>query len=231
MIIYPAIDLLDGKGVRLKKGDYQQVTIYGEPRDLLERWQAKGSKWLHLVDLNAAKQAGNNRLIIQGLLQSEMNIQIGGGIRTLEDAEYYLKAGANRVILGTVLLKKTELVKELIEKYPDQIVVGVDAKNGFVAVEGWEEVSSVDAIKLLKELESYGAKRVIYTDIAKDGMMSGPNFTAYENIKRETGLEVIASGGITTKEDLNKLQALGVEGAIIGKALYEGTIALEEVLC
>lgn len=230
MIILPAIDLLNGRGVRLKKGLYNEVTDYGHPEEILNRWQTCGSNWLHIVDLNAAKQEGSNREVILNLLKKNISIQVGGGIRTLEDAETYLKAGAKRVIIGTILLKDEKLTEDLLKRYGDQIVVGVDAKEGFVAVEGWKENSTVDSLVLLKKLEEKGAKTVVYTDISKDGMMSGPNFEIYKKILAATQLNVIASGGITTLEDVMKLKSIGVHGAIIGKALYENSIDLKEAI-
>lgn len=231
MIIFPAIDILDAKGVRLKKGDYKQVTDYGSPLDLQKTWSSRGSKWLHIVDLNAARQIGHNRSVIGEMLTSDMHIQVGGGIRTLDDVIYYLNAGAKRVILGTILLKDKALVKKLLDNYAEKIVLGIDAKDGRVAVEGWSEISDIDAVDLLKSLEKMGAKRVIYTDISRDGMLIGPNLQAYKRLIDTTEMKVIASGGITSLEDLKKLKLLGVEGAIIGKSLYEGIIKLEEVLC
>lgn len=231
MIIYPAIDILDGQAVRLLKGDYNEVTVYGKPKDLSEKWMNSGSNNLHIVDLNGARQTGDNRIAIYDILtESPTFVQVGGGIRTLSQVVQYLEIGVSQIIIGTMAIKDPDLLQEIVNLYPDNITVGVDAKNGFVAVEGWEEVSSVDAITWIKKLESQGVKRIVYTDISKDGTLTGPNFEMYKKVLKETSIEVIASGGISVLEDLIQLKEIGVHGVVVGKALYENRFTLEEAL-
>lgn len=230
MIIYPAIDILDGDAVRLVKGDYDQVTRYGKPKDMAQKWLSYGSNRLHVVDLNGARQDKNNIDSIRELIEEGVIIQVGGGIRSLDQVETYLSIGVNQIILGTMAVKNPKLLKELIALYPDVITVGVDAKNGLVAVEGWEELSQISALEWIQELENVGVKRIIYTDIAKDGTLTGPNFEMYKQVLSVTSLEVIASGGISVIEDLIKLKKIGVDGVVVGKALYENRFTLEEAL-
>jgi len=231
MIIYPAIDILDGQAVRLLKGNYDKVTVYGKPKDLSKKWMNSGSNNLHIVDLNGARQSGDNRIAIYDILtESPTFVQVGGGIRTLSQVVQYLEIGVSQIIIGTMAIKDPELLQEIVKLYPDNITVGVDAKNGFVAVEGWEEVSSVDAVSWIKKLESQGVKRIVYTDISKDGTLTGPNFDMYRKVLKETSIEVIASGGISVLEDLIQLKEIGVHGVVVGKALYENRFTLEEAL-
>lgn len=231
MIIYPAIDILDGQAVRLLKGDYNKVTVYGKPKDLSEKWMNSGSSNLHIVDLNGARQSGDNRTSIYDILTSRPTfVQVGGGIRTLSQVDQYLEIGVSQIIIGTMAIKDPDLLQEIVNIYPDNITVGVDAKNGFVAVEGWEEVSSVDAVSWIKKLEYQGVKRIVYTDISKDGTLTGPNFEMYKKVLKETSIEVIASGGISVLEDLIQLKEIGVHGVVVGKALYENRFTLEEAL-
>lgn len=231
MIIYPAIDILDGKAVRLFKGDYNKVTTYGRPSELAKKWRLSGSNHLHLVDLNGARQDDDNVSTILYILKDKPAfVQVGGGIRTLKQVNRYLEIGVDQVIIGTMAIKNPKLLKSLVDQYPNQITVGVDAINGMVAVEGWEEVSSVDAIKWIKDLEQVGVKRIVYTDISKDGTLTGPNFDMYEKILKETTLEVIASGGIGVLNDLIRLKKIGLDGVVVGKALYEDRFTLEEAL-
>jgi len=231
MIIYPAIDILDGQAVRLLKGNYDKVTVYGKPKDLSEKWMSSGSNNLHIVDLNGARQSGDNRIAIYDILaESPTYVQVGGGIRTLSQVVQYLEIGVSQIIIGTMAIKDPELLQEIVKLYPDNITVGVDAKNGFVAVEGWEEVSSVDAVSWIKKLESLGVKRIVYTDISKDGTLTGPNFDMYKKVLKETSIEVVASGGISVLDDLIQLKEIGVHGVVVGKALYENRFTLEEAL-
>ena len=231
MIIYPAIDILDGQAVRLLKGNYDKVTVYGKPKDLSEKWMSSGSNNLHIVDLNGARQSGDNRIAIYDILaESPTYVQVGGGIRTLSQVVQYLEIGVSQIIIGTMAIKDPELLQEIVKLYPDNITVGVDAKNGFVAVEGWEEISSVDAVSWIKKLESLGVKRIVYTDISKDGTLTGPNFDMYKKVLKETSIEVVASGGISVLDDLIQLKEIGVHGVVVGKALYENRFTLEEAL-
>lgn len=233
MIIFPAIDIKDNKCVRLLQGDFDKVNIYGDdPSEMAKKWEDKGSQFIHIVSLNGARGEGNmNDESIKKILQTvNIPIQIGGGIREEKRVKELLGLGVNRVILGSMAVKNKELLEELVKKYKDKIVVSIDAKDGKVATEGWEEVSSVDSLQLCKELEEIGVKTIVYTDISKDGMMTGPNFDIYEKLSKETNLDIIASGGVTTIDDVKKLNSMNLYGAIIGKALYENKIELKEVL-
>lgn len=233
MIIFPAIDIKDNKCVRLLQGDFDKVNIYGDdPSEMAKKWQDKGSQFIHIVSLNGARGEGNvNDESIKKILQTvNIPIQIGGGIREEKRVKELLDLGVNRVIFGSMAVKNKELLKELVKKYKEKIVVSIDSKNGKVATEGWEEVSIVDSLQLCKELEEIGVKTIVYTDISKDGMMIGPNFDIYEKLSKETNLDIIASGGVTTIDDVKKLNSMNLYGAIIGKALYENKIELKEVL-
>lgn len=232
MRLYPAIDLKDGKCVRLLQGDYSQVTVFGEcPGEMARLWEAKGGQFLHLVDLDGAKEGrGMNDLAVEEIIRSvSIPVELGGGIRTLEAIARKLEMGVARVILGSVAIRDFKLVEEAVKRYGgDRIVVGVDAKNGYVAIEGWQEVSTKEALTFCKALEQVGVETVIYTDIAKDGMMQGPNIEETKRLVDNTGLKIVASGGVSCLEDLKRVEAIGVEGAIIGKAIYTGAIDLEE---
>lgn len=232
MIIYPAIDIYEGQGVRLKKGKFNDVKVYGTPVELAQGFEKEGSDFLHIVDLNGARQDKNNNLnAIQAILnKTKMKVQLGGGIRDEKYAKALLAMGIEKIILGTAAIKNLDLIEALVAEYGDRIIVGIDAKEGKVAIEGWEEVSTMAALDLIKKLEKMGVKYVVYTDIAKDGMLAGPNFEIYEKLIQSCSLNIIASGGITDKDDLQKLEAIGVYGAIVGKALYESRINLKEVL-
>ena len=233
MIIFPAIDIKDNKCVRLLQGDFDKVNVYGNnPSLMAKKWEDKGAKFLHMVSLNGARGEGNvNDESIKKLLSNvNIPIQMGGGIRSKERVKELLDLGVNRVILGSVAIKDKELLKDLISQYKEKIVVSVDAKNGKVAAQGWEEVSDVNSLDFCKELEEMGVKTIVYTDISKDGMMIGPNFDIYEKLSKETNLDIIASGGVTSIEDVKKLKAMDLYGVIIGKSLYENKIDLKEVL-
>ena len=233
MIIFPAIDIKENKCVRLLQGDFDKVNIYGDdPSAVAKRWEDKNAQFIHIVSLNGARGEGkvNDESIKKILSTVNIPIQIGGGIRSQERVQELLDMGVNRVIVGSIAIKNKELLKKLVKKYKEKIVVSIDAKNGKVAVQGWEEISDVDSIELCKELEQIGVKTIVYTDISKDGMMIGPNFNIYEKLSKETNLDIIASGGVTTIEDIKRLKDMDLYGAIIGKALYENKIELKEVL-
>ena len=233
MIIFPAIDIKDNKCVRLLQGDFKKVNIYGnDPSVMAKKWQDKGAEFIHMVSLNGARGEGNiNDESIRKVLDTvNIPIQIGGGIRSKERVKQLLNMGVNRVIVGSMAIKNKELLKELVNKYKEKIVVSIDVKNNKVAVEGWEELSNVNSVELCKELEKIGVKTIVYTDISKDGMLIGPNFDIYEKLSKETNLDIIASGGISSIEDVKKLKDMNLYGAIIGKALYENKIELKEVL-
>jgi phosphoribosylformimino-5-aminoimidazole carboxamide ribotide isomerase len=229
MIILPAIDIKDGQCVRLFQGDYAQVTTYGDdPVAVALRWQEAGARWLHVVDLDGAK-AGypvNASLIGRIRAATSMQIEVGGGMRTLEHIEQVLAQGVDRVILGTVAITQRELVKQAVARWGERIAVGLDARDGWVAIAGWVETSQVRAVTLAQELAALGVQRFIYTDIARDGALSGPNFTALAEMQQASSAALIASGGVSSLADLHALNQSGVEGAIVGKAIYTGAVDL-----
>lgn len=229
MIILPAIDIKDGQCVRLYQGDYAQLTTYSaDPVEVAQRWQAAGASWLHLVDLDGAKQGQpvNAALIERIRGATTLRIEVGGGLRSLEHIEQVLKTGVERVILGTVAITHPELLRAGLERWGERIVVGIDARDGRVATAGWRETSQVRAIDLARELTAAGVRRFIYTDIARDGALQGPNLAALAEMQRATTSALIASGGVSSLADLQALAKLGVEGTIVGKALYTGAIDL-----
>ena len=233
MVLFPAIDILSGKAVRLYKGDYNAVTVYSErPWEFAEDFVDKGCSAIHIVDLDGAKSGETVNIdtvkriaAIKGLYS-----EIGGGIRNMETVSRYLEAGVDRVILGTAALKDPSFLKNALREYGDRIAVGVDLKDGKVAVKGWLETSNKDGIEFLKELEDLGVEGVIVTDISRDGAMKGTNLDLYGRIKEEVSLKVTASGGVSTIEDIVALKSMGLYGAIIGKAYYTGAIKLKEAL-
>lgn len=231
MTIYPAIDIIDGACVRLVKGDYSQKTKFADdPTEVAKKWEAMGGEFIHLVDLDGAKsgQMPNFDLICKIAAAVKIPVEVGGGIRDMKAVEGYLENGVNRVIIGTSALKNPEFVKEAAEKYGNRIVVGIDAKDGMAAINGWEEVSEVSAVELAKQMCDIGVKHIIYTDIATDGMLSGPNLEAMAEMAEAVPAEIIASGGVTTVEDVKNLVKTGVGGAIIGKALYTDKITIAD---
>lgn len=232
MRVYPAIDIKGGQCVRLFKGDLEQVTVYhDDPVAPARQFADAGFGWLHVVDLDgAASGASANRVVVERILaETPMNVQLGGGIRSLEAVENWLSAGVSRVILGTVALKNPELVLEAARRFPGQIVVGIDARGGMVATEGWLETSSTPAVELAKRFEDDGVAAIIYTDIARDGTLTGPNITETVALARAVQVPVIASGGVSGLADLVALDATGViAGVIVGKAIYDGRIELDK---
>ncbi len=233
MVIFPAIDILGGKAVRLLKGDYNQVTVYSErPWEFAQDFVSKGCSAIHIVDLDGAKTGASvNMKTVEKIAQTKgLYSEIGGGIRNMETVERYLEAGISRVILGTAALKDPAFLKESIKKYSDRIAVGVDLKDGYVSVKGWIETSDKEGFEFMRELEGIGVSAVIVTDISKDGAMKGTNLELYRRISTETCMKVTASGGISTLDDLRALRAMDIYGAIIGKAYYTGAIGLEDAL-
>lgn len=231
MIIFPAIDIKDGQCVRLYQGDYSQVTTYAtDPVEVAQRWQAAGASWLHIVDLDAAAQGQpvNLALIARIRAATSSRIELGGGMRSLSHIQQMLDIGIDRIILGTVALTNRNLLQEALSRWHEQIVVGLDARNGQVAISGWRETAPVQATALATELRASGVRRFIYTDIARDGTLQGPNLNALREMNRAITepASLIASGGISSLEDLRSLATLNIEGAIIGKALYTGAIDL-----
>ncbi|HHY21775.1 MAG TPA: 1-(5-phosphoribosyl)-5-[(5-phosphoribosylamino)methylideneamino]imidazole-4-carboxamide isomerase [Bacilli bacterium] len=234
--IYPAIDMRDGKCVRLVQGDYNQETIYGDcPFEMAKSFAEDGAKWIHMVDLDGAKakRRVNHEYVVRVAKELDVKVQIGGGIRTAEDVAYYLDNGVDRVILGSVAVNDPAFTKEMLAKYGSKIAIGLDARDGYVATEGWLETSEVKATELGQELARHGAEIFIFTDISRDGMLTGPNVEAIANLAKETGKKVIASGGVSNLQDLDDLLAqadVGIEGAIVGKALYTNQFTLAEAL-
>jgi len=232
--IIPAVDILNGKCVRLFQGKFDAETVYSDsPLEAAERWEQLGAKWMHLVDLNGAKTGYQENLeIIREIIESfKVNFEVSGGVRTVETIDFLLSCGAKRIIVGTRSVVDKDFIRSIVADYGDKIAVGVDASGGKVATDGWTKVTDIDAKTFSKELETLGVKRIIFTDTSRDGAMGGPNFKAIEDLTRVIKLPVIASGGVSSLSDIKKLKNLrGVEGCIIGKALYEGKISLEEAL-
>ncbi|HZG73190.1 MAG TPA: 1-(5-phosphoribosyl)-5-[(5-phosphoribosylamino)methylideneamino]imidazole-4-carboxamide isomerase [Chondromyces sp.] len=235
-VIYPAIDMRGGKCVRLVQGDYDQETVYGDsPFDMAQSFVEQGAEWIHMVDLDGAKDGKriNDRFVIEAAQKLGAKVQIGGGIRTEEDVRHYLDNGVERVIIGSLAVSQTEMVKGWLKTYGSKIAIGLDAKDGYVATHGWLETSSLKAVDLGKELAEAGAETFIFTDIATDGMLSGPNIEAVAELAKATGKQVIASGGVSSIGDLlnvKRYEDAGVSGAIVGKAIYTGQFSLREAL-
>lgn len=233
MQIFPAIDLRGGKCVRLRQGDYAQETVFGaDPAEMAERWVSDGATYLHVVDLDGAK-AGRpiNGSSIRAIVKSTgVPCQLGGGLRTEDDIKQALGWGVARVIIGTKALESPAWLKHMAERFPGRIVLGLDAKAGKVATQGWLDVSETDALALARQLAHPPLSAIIYTDIARDGMMQGANVSAMAEMAAAVPLPVIASGGVTTLEDVERLQEGGLAGCIIGRALYEGQLNLREVV-
>lgn len=233
MKIIPAIDIIDGKVVRLVKGDYSQVTEYtNTPEETAHTFYSDGARFLHVVDLDGAKEGrAVNAESIKRIMQCcNMQIEVGGGIRSFSQIDEYLNRGAARVILGTAAVNDYNFLIECIKRYGEKISVGVDAKNGLVAINGWEQVTKIDSVKFCKKLADIGVKNVIYTDISKDGALNGTNLSIYEVLCQTKQVKFTASGGITYLEEIENLAKIGVDGAIIGKAIYEGKINLKHAV-
>nr|WP_314461038.1 1-(5-phosphoribosyl)-5-[(5-phosphoribosylamino)methylideneamino]imidazole-4-carboxamide isomerase [uncultured Clostridium sp.] len=234
MQLYPAIDLKNGRCVRLKQGEFKEITVYSDkPEEIAALWQEQGAAYLHLVDLDGALAGHSvNKEVIQRIVNTvSIPVEIGGGIRSEEAIASMLSLGVARVIIGTKAVKQPEFIRDMIDKFgADRIVLGVDAKDGMVAVEGWEKLSQITASELCSQMKEYGIRHIVYTDISRDGMLSGPNVAYTKKLTDETGLDVIASGGMSSMEDLRLLYEAGVQGAIIGKALYEKRIDLSEAV-
>lgn len=233
MILLPAIDLYNGQCVRLAQGKFDQVTVYfKDPLEAARKWAAAGATWLHVVDLNGALEGKpiNQHLIRKIILETKLFVEVGGGIRDEKTALGYLDLGVTRVILGSVVLENRELVQSLCKNYPGKVGVGLDAKGGKVATRGWVTTSKQNVLEVAKALEKLRPACLIYTDIARDGMLTGPNIPATQKMVKAVQVPIIASGGIASLEDLKKLKSAGVIGAILGRSLYEGTIDLVQAL-
>lgn len=234
MKIYPAIDIIDGNCVRLVQGDYSQKTKFADdPKKVAKRFVEQGGEFIHIVDLDGARSGSTpNMELITGIANSvDVPIEVGGGIRNMQTVEQYLENGVHRVIIGTAALENDGFVEEAVKKYGDRIAVGIDAKDGMAAVSGWEKVSRVSALELAKKMQEIGVKYIIYTDIATDGMLKGPNVSAMEEmVKTVPDVNIIASGGVSCIDDIKELLNTGVEGVIVGKALYTDRVNLTEAV-
>ena len=233
MIIFPAIDIKDGRCVRLTQGRFDQVSIYNDnPAEVARLWESMGAQYIHLVDLDGAKDGSPaSRDMVKSVIDAvDIPVQVGGGIRSLERADQLIALGARRIILGTAAVNDRELTQAVAERYPGRTAVSVDAVNGMAAVNGWAKVSDTDVLDICAFMQEIGINTLIYTDILMDGMLKGPNFREYERLMRETSLDIIASGGVTTKEDIERLAQMGIYGAIVGKALYDEKIDLKEAI-
>lgn len=233
MIIYPAIDIKDGKCVRLVQGLFTDVTVYSDnPVEMAVKFEQDGARYLHTVDLDGARMGEPKNMDIVGEIAAKLKIpvQLGGGVRNLEALEGALQKGISRVILGTSAVSDTGFVKKALQIYKDRIAIGIDAKDGRVAIEGWEKTSDFTAVSFARQMQHLGAQTIIYTDISRDGMLAGPNLKAMEEMVRALDVAVIASGGVKGVEDIKNLKNVGVAGAIVGKALYTGNIDLKEAI-
>jgi len=236
MNIYPAVDILNGQAVRLRQGRKEDVTVYGHPLEMAQRWARAGAEWLHVVDLDGAFEGSpRNHASIAEIAAAipVLKLQIGGGMRSMQALDQAFQAGVRRAVLGTSAVTDSAFVKEALKRWGDRIAIGIDARDGIAKVSGWTEDSKVGAIELARRLEGEGATRVIYTDISRDGVLVGPNIPALRQMIDGTGLQVIASGGVSQIDDVRALSEIKeprLDGVIIGKALYEGHVKLEDAL-
>ncbi|MBQ1867991.1 1-(5-phosphoribosyl)-5-[(5-phosphoribosylamino)methylideneamino]imidazole-4-carboxamide isomerase [Selenomonas sp.] len=236
MLIFPAIDIRGGKCVRLFKGDFAQETVFSDkPAEMAKKWEEQGAQFLHLVDLDGALagKSCNLETVKDILVAVTIPVELGGGIRTLENIDEVLALGVRRVILGSVAVRNPELVKEACAKYGDRIVVGIDAKDGIVAVDGWGVSGDVEVTALAKEMKKAGVKTIIYTDISRDGTLEGVNVEATAKLARESGVNIVASGGVKSTADIEALKPYerdGIEGVIVGKSIYMGTLDLQQAI-
>lgn len=233
MLIYPAIDLYDKKAVRLFKGDYAQMTIYNDnPLEVARDFKNSGATRIHLVDLEGAKSGTTPNFDVVKSIKENTSLfcEIGGGIRSMDTINKYINAGVDRVILGTAAVTNDGFVEKAVNKYGDKIAVGIDIKDGFVAIKGWTEKSELDAFDFCEKMQNIGVKTIICTDISKDGAMQGTNHELYKELSEKFDIDIIASGGVSSIDDITKLRKLDIHGAIIGKAYYTGAINLTEAI-
>ncbi len=233
MRIYPAIDIKDGKCVRLLRGNFSDMTVYGDdPVEMAKKWESLGGEYIHVVDLDGAvKGHGVNADIIKRICAAvDVPVQTGGGIRSMEDIEAKLSCGIERVIIGTKAVSDIGFVEEAVRKHGEKIVIGIDAKDGMAAVEGWEKTSGYTAVDLAKRMAEIGVKTIVYTDISTDGTLKGPNVPAMKEMVDSTGIDIIASGGVGSIEHIRSLVPTGVEGVIVGRALYTGAVDLADAV-
>lgn len=233
MVILPAVDIMDGKPVRLYKGDFSTAhqVAEGALKTALD-FEKAGAEWIHMVDLDGSlmKKRVNEKIFLSVAENTALKVEVGGGIRTMQDIDFYISSGISRVILGSVALKDPELVKKAVNAYGDKIAVGIDAKNGYAAAEGWTQTSDIYFTDLAKKMEQCGVKTIIYTDISRDGTLSGPNLEQLDEINSAVSCDIIASGGVTDIDDIKALKSLGLYGAICGKSIYSGSLDLKQAL-
>lgn len=233
MIIFPAIDIIDSKPVRLFKGDFSTASqVADDALETAEGFVKAGCQWVHMVDLDGSlkKEPVNAETFIAVAKETSLKVELGGGIRTMKDIDFYVNNGIARIILGSVALKNPELVREGVKEFGSIIAVGIDAKNGYVATEGWTQSSNIYFTDLAKQMESVGVETIIYTDISKDGTLSGPNISQLEEINNSVSCNITASGGVTNLDDIVRLCEAGLYGAICGKSIYQGTLNLKEAV-
>lgn len=233
MIILPAIDIKDGQCVRLTKGDFATVEKVAEdPLETALAFQEAGAEWIHMVDLDGAKEGSlkNSSVFLEVARKTGLKVELGGGIRTMESIDYYMEQGISRVIIGSAAISNPELVKAAVEKYDGRIAAGIDARNGMVSGDGWLSDSDVTYLDLAKRMEAAGVRCIIFTDISKDGTLSGPNLLQLGRINDAVSCDIIASGGIHTMKDIITLKEMGLYGAICGKSIYKGTLSLKEAI-
>lgn len=233
MLIYPAIDLYEGKAVRLYKGDYAQMTVYNnDPAQVAADFKAKGASCIHMVDLEGAKlgTTPNLEAICRVKASTGLFCQVGGGIRNMQTVSRYLDAGLDRVILGTAAVADPDFAKQAADAYGEKIAIGVDIRDGYVAVKGWTEKSSLEAFDFCRRMENIGIRTLICTDISKDGAMQGPNHDLYNRLSAQLGMQIIASGGVSTLDDIQRLAQMNIHGAIVGKAYYTGAVDLAQAI-
>lgn len=233
MEVIPAIDIRGGQCVRLEQGDYGRETVFGkDPVKMAVRWAALGARRIHVVDLDGARDGSQaNAGIVQRIVQTvDCAVQCGGGIRDIPTLQHTLDGGVNRVVVGTAAVKDPKMVVEAVAVAADRLIVSVDAREGMVSLEGWTESTDIPALVLIDRLQGMGVERIVYTDIMRDGVRGGPNFEMYERLVSQSSVKVLAAGGVSTVDDVRRLADCGVEGAIIGRALYQGDIDLEEAL-
>ncbi len=233
MVILPAVDIIGGKPVRLYKGDFSTAQqVAASALGTAVSFEKAGAKWIHMVDLDGSlqKKRVNADVFLSVAKNTSLKVELGGGIRSMQDIEFYINAGISRVILGSAALREPELVKKAVSAFGDKIAVGIDAKNGYAAAEGWTQTSDIYFTDLAKKMEQCGVKTIIYTDISKDGTLTGPNLKQLEEINNAVSCNIIASGGVTNTEDVKALKSLGLYGAVCGKSIYSGSLDLKQAL-
>ncbi len=233
MEVIPAIDIRGGKCVRLEQGDYDRETVFGDdPVKMAVRWSALGARRIHVVDLDGARDGSQtNAEVVRRIVQTvDSSIQCGGGIRDIPTLEHTIASGVTRVVIGTAAVKDPQMIRDAVAAIGDRLIVSVDARDGLVSLEGWTESTDISALSLIDRLQGMGVQRIVYTDILRDGVKGGPNFAMYERLSSETAVKVLAAGGVSSVEDVRRLAQAGVDGAIIGRALYTGELDLAEAI-